>query len=706
MATQWLYLSIVILLYVSYKFIFFLKTNKFNFVFNYSLLSFYFLLLFSFFSIFVSSNLSESFIDFSKLILILGILFVFISILQNVNLSVSHIFKFLALLLLIENIYFFTKLYLLFSQNGRVDYRGITSNINIQSFSILLKLPFLFYAYYYNYISRFFNFLISVLSISIVLIISSRSSLAVLSIFIIFYSIISIREQSFKKLYSFLFSLLVSSLFTFLYVLPSISANSKIASISLINQSTISRLNFYQEAISTIFNYPLFGIGIGNWKIYGIFTHKDLLSSYTTPYHVHNDFLQFGAETGILGMISFICFIIFPVLYIYKMRFNIHFKNLFLPIGFALFVYISDSFFNFPISRPIIQVQFLFIIAMVFYFYHKNDKPLFFKRYSLFFCIILVLPLILSSYKLYDSYVKQGYLMSDFDSQKFDTPLNIINSIDDSYPNITATALPIKALKANYYSSDSIVSRLLDLSIKDNPYIKYPQALKAIRFYAEKEYDSAIYYARDSYNGIRNNELHILTYMTTLASIKDSITLDSIFEASKSLNSKNMWAGYLSNLLLMNAPFSNHKYSKFKEAIKLYPNDPKFEFYRSAYFLGDSLRDTTKKLLNNASVEFNNKNYAKSAEIYLQASRFDPIDPSYLENAGHSLYLLNDKSKAKMLFDSVITYYPNTKGKAYYFKGLMLIESKSSLEESCRMFSISLKRGYSDAQKAINLFCK
>ena len=104
--------------------------------------------------------------------------------------------------------------------------------------------------------------------------------------------------------------------------------------------------------------------------------------------------------------------------------------------------------------------------------------------------------------------------------------------------------------------------------------------------------------------------------------------------------------------------------------------------------------------------EFNNKNYAKSAEIYLQASRFDPTDPSYLENAGHSLYLLNDKSKAKMLFDSVITYYPNTKGKAYYFKGLMLIESKSSLEESCRMFSISLKRGYSDAQKAINLFCK
>lgn len=710
MSFQWLFISVVVLFYIIYKLLFKPHLNKFFVVYNNSIVAFislFFLSLFSIFSSNTSLNLPEFLIEISRLFLILSLLFVFVSITMNLRPDTITIFKFFNLFLLLECLYFFGRLYFVYKQYGIVEYRGVASNVNIQSFSILIKLPLLLYSFRYIHISKFYYYFISTLSISIIFLISSRAALLVLSLIFLFY-IFSKRNHIFRNFLAVILPTLFSSFFTFLFVIPNLSASTKLTSLSIINQSTLSRISFYKEAITTIFSNPLYGIGFGNWKIFSIFTHREDISSYTTPYFVHNDFLQIGAEAGIISMLAYISFLLLPIYYIFKLRNNPKFGYLLISVLLSLFVYLADSFFNFPINRPLIQVQFLLIISLVFYFYHNQTTKFVFKRLNIFLCLILLSPVTYSSFLVYDSYVKQNFLLNDFKNQKFTTPLSIIEEINDQYPNITATGLPIKALKANYYQgdNDSIIDRLLDLSIKDNPFIKYSQALKSIRFKTQGVLDSSLYYARDAFNGIPNNELHIVTYMSILTELKDSITLDSLFESIKSYNSINVWNAYLNNSLAINPARSQKRLSTYNEAVDLFPTDDRFSYYKKVYVLGDSLLKLTTDTFNKATLEFDKKNYLKSAQLYMEGSKYDPEDPSFLENASHAFYLNNDKTKATILFDSIINHFPNTTGKAHYLKGLMLVQTYGELEESCRLFKIALKKGNPDAEKAINLFCK
>jgi len=705
MAFQWLYLAIVVCIYILFKLIINSKDSPFPLILNKSIYSILILFIISLLSLINASNLSESTIELSRLFIIISLLFTFVSI--NSNLKIDHlfIFKLFNVLLILECLYFFFSLYYFYNSYGIINFKGVSTNVNIQAFSILLKLPILIYSFYSNYISKFLYYLVSIFSIAIILLISSRAALFGL-ICIYSYYIITNNKGYFKSFLQSLTLLISSFLLTNFIVLPYLSSTSKLSSLSLVNISTLSRLEYYKEAFSTILNYPLFGIGIGNWKIFGIGMHSSQISSYTTPYHVHNDFLQFGAETGIFGFIAFLCFIVFSIVYAIKLRNHKYFKSLFAPFSLIIFIYILDSSLNFPISRPLIQIQFLFYLSCIFYFYSDNIKKIFFPRYLLTIPASLILLCIFSSYKIYDSYVKQNVLINDFNTQNFSTPIGYIDSIDDDFPNITATALPIKAIKANYYKNDSIVSRLLNLAILDNPYIKYPQALKAIRFSEIGNLDSALFFAKDAYSGISNNELHTITYMSILTKIKDSSLLDSVFNQSRFLKSANIWNAYLRNVLKLDLSKNSKRNKLFKESVQLFPKDERFEYLNKVYVMGDSLIDQTKAIFNSATQLFDDKKFLESAEAYLKGSKLDPKDPSFLENAGHAYYLNNNKNLALKLFDSVIGNYSNSNGKAYYFKGLILAEATGDLSESCRLFYIAKKRGNSDAEKAIELFCK
>ena len=71
--------------------------------------------------------------------------------------------------------------------------------------------------------------------------------------------------------------------------------------------------------------------------------------------------------------------------------------------------------------------------------------------FHLIISLFLVL-LIFSSYKILDSSRIQAALMWDFNYQSYDTPYKLYGEqLDDNFPNISQTALPIKFLKARYY---------------------------------------------------------------------------------------------------------------------------------------------------------------------------------------------------------------------------------------------------------------
>ena len=84
------------------------------------------------------------------------------------------------------------------------------------------------------------------------------------------------------------------------------------------------------------------------------------ITGYRIPFHAHNDFLQVGAESGILALSFFIFFIFYPF---YKFFKNFKHNHLHIVLLLSLSVFIFDSLINFPISRPISHIFLLFLLT-------------------------------------------------------------------------------------------------------------------------------------------------------------------------------------------------------------------------------------------------------------------------------------------------------------------------------------------------------
>ena len=112
--------------------------------------------------------------------------------------------------------------------------------------------------------------------------------------------------------------------------------------------------------------------------------------------------------------------------------------------------------------------------------------------------MFLLIILSIGSYKKLNSSHYQSILLYDFNNGTDFFKLED-SKFDDNFPTLTATALPLKYLKARYYLQiDSIetAKKLLYKSIDENPYIAAPQALLANLYLTENEIDSAFYIQR------------------------------------------------------------------------------------------------------------------------------------------------------------------------------------------------------------------
>ena len=77
------------------------------------------------------------------------------------------------------------------------------------------------------------------------------------------------------------------------------------------DDSSNQRFRYYSQAIESILKNPLIGIGIGNWELESIKYDAQNISGYIIPYHVHNDYLEIAAETGLIGALIYYLMIFF-----------------------------------------------------------------------------------------------------------------------------------------------------------------------------------------------------------------------------------------------------------------------------------------------------------------------------------------------------------------------------------------------------------
>ena len=269
-----------------------------------------------------------------------------------------------------------------------MDFRGFTGNINISSFSILIKLPVLIYLIY-NEKKHLYLFLLNLLLISSlvsILVLFSRGAIMGLILLIIISLLYYlVKEKRKVVIQTILVSLSVClSYLTYNFLNEKNTFDLIEERFSTVTQpssdeSVSQRVTFFRIALEDIKNYPLTGVGIGNWKLSSIQRANEALGDYRVPYVVHNDFLEIGAESGVLSLMSYLFFIFFPFLILLKRSINFKNNNLYFLILTCLLIYIFDSLINFPMNRVVSSINLYFILALFYYITNKNNHEI--KRY-------------------------------------------------------------------------------------------------------------------------------------------------------------------------------------------------------------------------------------------------------------------------------------------------------------------------------------
>lgn len=119
-------------------------------------------------------------------------------------------------------------------------------------------------------------------------------------------------------------------------------------------ENASSRLLMWGKTIDMIKEYPIFGVGRNNYKIligkYGLDYAKGYANGKFFPDYPHNVYLFIAAETGIIGLFSFLAFFI-SILYLaiveLKKKYSI---DMLLPV-IGLVIFSIDSLFSFPDVR-------------------------------------------------------------------------------------------------------------------------------------------------------------------------------------------------------------------------------------------------------------------------------------------------------------------------------------------------------------------
>ena len=396
--------------------------------------------------------------------------------------------------------------------------KGFAGNKNITAASIAFKIPFAIYLLIKSrrLISKVVIFITLFAGVSAISLIEARA--AILSTIIVFILVISFiiyqfvsKQISLNQLINRL-SLISLPYFLafFTNIIITSFANDKyrkvaitetLGKISFTEESSNGRFNYWGDAFSYIKENPILASGLGNWKIESIEKGKEHISGYTVPYHAHNDFIHVFSETGIFGGFAYLSLFILIAYYIFKLNKDSFFSDGFIKLDYfllvlPLIVYGIDALLNFPVARPLMQSSLAIFVGLIITLHtkdfqteidYKNLKLI--SRFSLIIIFILLIPGLIIHIISFKSLKQQGRLLYEFNNANYTYTRDELDQISHDFPNLTETAMPIKAMKARYYwlaGKKEEAHEMALKGIKDNPKIHFGDNLKSIIFFRRK----------------------------------------------------------------------------------------------------------------------------------------------------------------------------------------------------------------------------
>ncbi|MDC1216925.1 O-antigen ligase family protein [Flavobacteriaceae bacterium] len=618
-------------------------------------------------------------------------------------------------------------------------YSGLTGNVNIAAFSILMKLPFAFYKATHSKKSTTIalNSLLIFFGIyAIFSILSSRGAILgilLISLLLLIYMIFLSYKKNIttriliKNILIIILPLIINLIIN--SVQTQVFSDSNQTDLSgrletvadLEDTSNNSRLRYWKQSFMTGISNPIFGIGIGNWKLKGIETDNAKLVNYVVPYHSHNDFLEIFSETGLLGILfygGFLAFILLSLIYFFTKR--VQSTPLLFYLILAFIVYFMDSSLNFPFFRPIQQMGFLpimifsIVILKSEFGFDDSFKPLKSRFLLNIFWggLILMAPFSLySSVRIFNSSTQQHIMLGQFNLNLFNTPLSEIETFEMEFPNISETTIPLNSLKGIYYLKAEKFEKAIELfhkGRKANPYLMINESFLGYTYFRLNQADSAFYYSKKAFKYQPNNIAHFAHYIISLSMKKDSLEIQNAYNEIKKLRTDpeidKIYYLSLSNLLDKDdsRQFVDNTAKNLLQSnetddltrVNLYV----LEYGRQKVLEADILYLTAEKL-------FEEKNYLEAAIKFEEAAKINPLELPYFENAANAYMQISKLEKALENINFVIDNSKTPNGKAFYIKALIYIE-KGDKRKACKLLTQAATSGFRGATNLSKAYCR
>ena len=586
--------------------------------------------------------------------------------------------------------------------NRSLEYRGTTGSVNIASYLLLMKLPFI-YDLTIKRKHKLFYIILSILSLyAIVVIFQTRSaillSFIVSSVLILMYCY-NIYISKTKESYSLInvissivlptIVVLLLSNFQANYFNATESVQERLSSINIQEYSTNARVRYYSQAISSIVKKPFTGVGIGNWQLESIDTDRDNIESYIVPYHVHNDFLEISAEVGIIGAIfyylvylSIAYFLLKKIIMSIKRRKPLGVDFLFLLV---LGIYFVDSMFNFPIGRILQQVNLLFIVAFLINYYQLGELKISnnLNKVILVFMVLSIPLTIYSSSRQFISSKHQKTLLSHYNLGDFSIPLEIIDEFEMEYSDLTVTTIPMKSLKGFFYMKNKKFREAIDLfneGTRHNPQLYFSESYKAYSFLMINELDSAYYFSKLAFEKLPGNVVHFANYALSLTTRSDSLGLINAY--NKATFKKEFHDEiYLTAMAdIINKDDNNFALENFDLNAESGNENLKRSYYTLKIGRGDMITAANLNVIGDAY--FQNKDFVNAERFFRQASEINPYEFPYIENYANTKLKLGKYEEALDILNDLIDVKESKSIIAKYMRVLAYLNLKDN-EQAC-----------------------
>lgn len=312
------------------------------------------------------------------------------------------------------------------------------------------------------------------------------------------------------------------------------------------------------------------------------------------------------------------------------------------------------------------------------------------------------------NYRVLRSFIDQAYLLFEFNSYQVKLPIEIIEDYDDDLPNITVTTLPIKFMKARYYLRDSLSNiglPLLYQARRDNPFLKTADFELAKYHFINKNLDSAEYYSKMAFKGLPRNYIYSRQYFQILTKQNKEVELDSAFSKVKKNYIIDQWRDYLFSKLEINKTPKEELSKLLKEAKDIIFDEREFSTLNTILNVGLENLDDISKIVIEAEKDYKQDKFIEAANLYEKAARLDYSEYTHYENAALSFYRGDNFDQAEKLFRYVLNTFQVQNGKSEFYLGLLLYEKKK-LDDACKFINIALQKGFPNARRVKETFCK